>query len=194
MLVKDVMTTAVLTVDADESVTAALRLMSDHHVTSLPVTRVDSDLLVGIVSEADLLRARLAHDPRAHMVPHPQGRHLPVSVAQVMSRPMTVAPGTDLSEAVELMVSTAVKSLPVVDRDRLVGIVSRSDVVHVLARPDEDVHRDVVGLLADAGLRCQVEVADGIVSLLAPQDPSQAPAMSAVAGSVPGVVAVQVFG
>jgi CBS domain-containing protein len=194
MLVKDVMTAAVLTVDVDQSITAALRLMNEHHVTSLPVTRGRSAALVGIVSEADLLRARLAHDPRAHMVPHSRATHLPVSVAQVMSRPMTVAPESDLCEAVELMVSTSVKSLPVVDQDRLVGMVSRSDVVHLLARPDDDVRRDVATLLTDAGLACRVEVADGIVSLLAPEDPSQVPAMRAVAGSVAGVVGVQVFG
>jgi CBS domain-containing protein len=91
------------------------------------------------------------------------------------------------------MVTTAVESLPVVQDDRLVGIASRSDVVSLLARPDDEVRQEVVALLADASLACEVEVADGVVSLLGPADPSLVPAMRAVAGAVPGVIAVQAF-
>jgi CBS domain-containing protein len=192
MLVQDVMSRPALTVGVDESVKGALRLMDRHHVTSLPVIGRQG-LLVGVVNEADVLRHRVRHDPRAHMMPEPGTTAPAVSVAQVMSRPLTVEPRGDLSEAVELMMSTAVKSLPVVEEGRVVGVVSRSDVVHLLARQDSQIREDVVRLLTDAGLHCGVEVLDGIVSLLAFDDPRSAPAAKAVSASVGGVVAVQVF-
>jgi CBS domain-containing protein len=192
MLVQDVMSRPALTVGVDESVKGALRLMDRHHVTSLPV--IDSQgLLVGIINEADVLRHRVAHDPRAHMMPDPDPAAPAFSVAQVMSRPLTVEPRGDLSEAVDLMTSSAVKSLPVVAEGRVVGVVSRSDVVHLLARQDDQIREDVVRLLTDAGLHCGVEVLDGTVSLLALDDPRSAPAAKAVSASVGGVVAVQVF-
>lgn len=61
-------------------------------------------------------------------------------VQDVMTRrPVTVRGDTDVAEAVELMTSTTVKSLPVVDEHgRVVGVVSRRDVVHALARPDDE--------------------------------------------------------
>ena len=192
MLVQDVMSRPALTVGVDESVKGALRLMDQHHVTSLPVIGRQG-LLVGVVNEADALRHRVSHDPRAHMMPRPETTTPAVSVAQLMSRPLTVEPRDDLSEAVELMTSTAVKSLPVVEGGRVVGVVSRSDVVHLLARQDDQIREDIVRMLTDAGLHCGVEVLDGIVSLLAFDDPRSAPAAKAVSASVGGVVAVQVF-
>jgi CBS domain-containing protein len=192
MLVQDVMSSPALTVDVHESVKGALRLMDQHHVTSLPVIGRQG-LLVGVVNETDVLRHRVCHDPRAHMMLRPEATAAAVSVAQLMSRPLTVEPRDDLSEAVELMTSTAVKSLPVVEGGRVVGVVSRSDVVHLLARQDDQIREDVVRMLTDAGLHCGVEVLDGIVSLLAFDDPRSAPAAKAVSASVGGVVAVQVF-
>ena len=192
MLVREVMSSPALTVPADESVKDALIVMDQHRVTSLPVVGT-TGVIVGIVSEADLLRARVPHDARTHMrLPMPHER-LPLRVAQVMSRPIMVEPGDDLSEAVELMTTTMVKSLPVVDQGRVVGMLSRSDVVHLMARSDEQIHEEIVDLLAGAGLCCHVEVRDGSVSVLRLDDPRSARAARAIASAVPGVVSVQVF-
>jgi CBS domain-containing protein len=192
MLVQDVMSSPALTVAAEESVSGALRLMDARHVTSLPVLNREGRL-VGIVSEADVLRDRVSPDPRAHMLPHRRSAALAVSVAQVMSRPLTAEPRMDLNEAVDLMTTTGVKSLPVVVEGRVVGVVSRSDVVHLLAREDDQVLEEVVSQLRGANLQCNIEVRDGIVSLLTFDDPRAAPAAAAVAGAVRGVVGVQVF-
>ena len=192
MLVQDVMSCPALTVGVDESVKGALESVGS---ASRDVTAGHREArpLVGVVNEADVLRHRVCHDPRGHMMPSTETTAPAVSVAQVMSRPLTVEPRRDLSEAVALMTSTAVKSLPVVEEGRVVGVVSRSDVVHLLARQDDQIREDVVRLLTDAGIRCGVEVLDGIVSLLAFDDPRAAPAAKAVSAHVAGVAAVQVF-
>src|SRR4029079_2056734 len=95
--------------------------------------------------EADLVRESLPPDPRAHMIPPAEDPRpaRPRTVGEAMNRhPAAVHGDTDLADAVELMTSTAVKSLPVVDgRGCVVGMVSRRDVVHLLARDDVRIER-----------------------------------------------------
>jgi CBS domain-containing protein len=93
------------------------------------------------------------------------------------------------------MTSTTVKSLPVVDRHgRVLGMVSRSDVVRMLARADHDLERDVDAALTSVGLRdWQVEVNDGTVTLVAPRRRVDDRGLARVAaGTVPGVVEVHI--
>ena len=192
MLVKDVMSAPVVTVGVQEPVKRALVLTDRHRVSSLPVV-ADQGNIVGVVSEADVLRGRV---PGAAGTPLSRRHHraqLPVTVAHVMSRPLTVGPDTELEHAVGLMTTTPVTSLPVLDEGRLVGMVSRSDIVHVLARGDADIHKEVVLSLRRAELGCLVKVCDGVVSLAGLEGPHTAPAAHALATAVPGVVAVQVF-
>lgn len=145
MLVREVMTWDPVSVRADTSTREALLRLDEHAVTSLPVTGSDGRL-VGVVSEADLVRGVLPRDPRAHLrTPRTRPHAPPPSrVGDVMTyHPLTVTADVDLAEAVEVMTSTSLKSLPVVDGDgRVVGMLSRSDVVHLLARLDERADRD----------------------------------------------------
>ncbi|MDP3894624.1 CBS domain-containing protein, partial [Nocardioides sp.] len=140
MLVREVMTTPAVTVHVETSVKTALTLLAEHSVTSLPVVGHDGQV-IGVVSEADLIRDGIPQDIRLHLnyAPDPEARSLAAqTVGEVMSHhPVTVSPDTDLHQATELMTSTTVKSLPVVDdQQRVVGVVSRRDVVRVLAQPD----------------------------------------------------------
>jgi predicted transcriptional regulator len=91
------------------------------------------------------------------------------------------------------MTATSERSLPVLEDNRVIGMVSRSDIVHVLARGDADIHDDVITALRRAGLSCVVEISDGIASIARLDDPHTAPAVCNVATGVPGVVAVQIF-
>ena len=85
-------------------------------------------------------------------------------VADVMSTyALTISSEADLADAVDLMTSTVVKSLPVVDGDKVVGVISRKDVVHVLARKDERVQAEVDDLVRSDGADWVVEVDDGVV-------------------------------
>ena len=193
MFVKDVMSTPVFSVHEGTSVREALRLLDKHAITSLPV--VDRDgALVGVVSEADLLRDTVPHDPRRRMLPTVVPEDAPArTVSEVMtSRPVTVGPTDDLATAVELLTSTSVKSAPVVDHGRLVGMVSRRDVVHLMARRDEQIEAEVSELFRADGTDWIAEVVDGVVTVSGPRTASERNVADVLAASVPGVVAVRV--
>lgn len=191
MLIKELMTVPAVTVTPGTSIKEALRLLDERRVTSLPVTDSQGRIL-GVVSEADLLRGAVRHDPRTQMLPRDDLEEHPSRVDDVMSTlSMTVGVDGDLNDAVELMTSTAVKSLPVLDRGRVVGMISRSDVVHLLARADEQIRGEVDNLLRGAGLECEVEVVDGIVTLDSFEDPAHWRIADVLAGSVAGVISVQ---
>ena len=191
MLVRDAMTSPAITIGADASVKEALRRLDDHRVTSMPV--VDHEgRLVGVVSEADLLHDTVRHDDRVHMILHEHTGTPARTVADVMSTlSLTVSPESDLYDAVETMTQTAVKSLPVLEDGHVVGVVSRSDVVHVLARGDDDLRAEVDDLLRSAGLEFVVEVEDGQALLEGPTDPHQRRVAEVIAGAVNGVLAVR---
>lgn len=193
MFVSDVMTSPAVTVTADTSIKAAARLLRDRDVAAAPV--VDgAGALVGIVSEIDLLRGTLAPDPVAHLLPVAAEPGAPPStVADVMTRDVQVLlPHSDLYDAARSMRSSGIRSLPVVDGDTVVGVVSRSDLLTVLAREDDDIARDLRSALDDelgphSGVRAEVE--GGVVALTgAVADDLAAAAL--VAARLPGVVRV----
>ena len=193
MLVREVMSSPAVTVSASTSVLAALRLLDEHGITALPVVD-DHGRIVGVASEADLIRDAVLPDGRAHMVPVRVSETAPArSVAEVMTRaPLTVSSGSDVAEAVDLMTSTVVKSLPVVEGDQVVGVVSRKDVVHVLARHDDSIRREVDELIRSEGDDWLVDVADGVVHVSGPIGEHERRIAMVLAGSVAGVVAVRV--
>jgi len=195
MLVKELMCADPVTVTVDTHVKAALAVMARRSITAMPVlTR--SGRLCGVVSEADLIRDRIPSDPRAHELPLDDAWHeRPVTVGEVMTpHAVTVHPETELAVAVELLTSTAIKSVPVVDHgDHLIGMLSRSDVVGVLARSDEDLEKAVDALLTSVGLAEWVpDVKEGVVALSGPEGSTQKALARLVAGTVPGVVDVRV--
>jgi CBS domain-containing protein len=115
--VREVMTQQAITVRSAEPVTVAAELMLHHRHTSLPV--VDGQRrLVGIVSEADILA-----------VPH-AGRSVPATVARIMTTtPIIVHAGATVGEARALVADRGLRTLPVMEGDRLVGVLGRSDLV-----------------------------------------------------------------
>ncbi len=191
MLVREVMTSPAVTVAPRTSVKEGLRMLDRYRVTSLPVVGSDGHLL-GIVSEADLLHEVVRHDDRTSMIPHDQTHQPARCVEEVMSTlSMTVAPDSDLSDAVELMTGTAVKSLPVVERGRVVGVISRSDIVHLLARSDDQICAEIDELIRSAELDYVVDVEDGQVVLEGSQDPHKRRVAEVIAGSAEGVLSVR---
>ena len=193
MLVRELMTEHPVVAQLRTRTKEALRLLDQHLITSMAV--VDGEnRIVGVVSEADLVRASTPMpDGRAHMIPgHGEPPLGSQTVGDVMNRhPVVVHAETDVAEAVELMTSTAVKSLPVVDeRRRVVGMLSRRDVVHLLARDDDRVEREVDELFHEAGVDWLARVEDGVVNVEGPQDANARAMAESLAATVPGVVGV----
>ena len=194
MLVREVMTSDPVTVRAGTTVKAALRLLDENDVSSLPVVD-EGGRVCGVVSEADLIRDLVGPDQRLHEIPIADPLPANGYVDEVMTpHAITVHPETDLAEAVELVTSTGIKCLPVVDKQgRVVGVVSRRDVVRMLARADEALEEEVDALLVAAGMRdWLVDVHDGIAEISGPETERDRTLAKVLARTVPGVVAVNV--
>lgn len=183
--VRDVMTTSVVTVDRMTPYKEIAALMAEHKVSAVPVLTLGRHV-AGVVSEADLLsvldqRARAAQLESGGRLHRHAGdnRHLGLTAGELMTSPaVTIHPDATLPAAARLMNSRHPKRLPVVDPGtvfgggvggKLIGIVSRCDLLGVFLRPDEDIAWEVREmltriLLADPA-RITVQVRNGIVTL-----------------------------
>jgi CBS domain-containing protein len=191
MRAKDLMTSSVATVRPDTPAKEAARLLTTRGFTALPVVDGDGDL-VGVVTEADLIRDRVLPDPRSLIDDGPRTpvEHAAPLVEAVMTTDVvTVAPTTDAVAVTRVMLDRHLRALPVVDGDRLVGIVTRRDVLRVIARDDEDIARDVRNRLAAACRRAyRVDVDDGVVTLVTEgPDTEDRHVAEVVAAALPGV-------
>ena len=135
--VNECMTGNVITVDREASCHDAVARMARNKIRHLPV--VDrAGLLCGIVTDRDLRHRLFAADvfPSIGTVPVEQLLSN-VRVADVMSQPVvSVAPDADLQEAARVMAERKLGSLPVVDRERVVGIVTETDVLRRIVGAD----------------------------------------------------------
>jgi CBS domain-containing protein len=194
VLVKDLMTSEPLTVTGEWTVKEAVVLAARRRVSALPVVDARGSIC-GIVTEADLIRDGFAHDGRAHALPHDDADRSPARVVtEVMSSPaITVRERADLADVVELMTSARLKSIPVVDDDgRLVGMVSRSDVIRVRARGDEVLAQEINDMLASLEHPdWQVEVHEGVAEISGPEIRLDRSIAQLAANSVAGVVDVR---
>jgi CBS domain-containing protein len=128
MKARDVMTSPVVTVSPAMSVPAVAALLESRGFTAAPVVDAAGQL-VGIVSEADLVRSPVVPDWwQVQREPDP-------TVEQVMtSEPTTMRSGDDIADVAAVMLDARVRSIPIVDDGELVGIVTRRDVLRLVAR------------------------------------------------------------
>ena len=189
MLVREIMSSPAYKVHERASIEAALKVMATAKVSSLPV--VDpAGHVVGIISEADLLKELLEPDPRAHMrlVPPPSGP-LPATVSQVMTaHPYTVREDDDIAELAQIFARTGWKCVPVLRGEVLLGVVSRSDVIAALARPDKEIRAEISKAFAEIGLESwHAEVTYGVVRITGTASDRDRAAATSIAQSVKGV-------
>ncbi|PBC76239.1 BON domain-containing protein [Streptomyces sp. TLI_235] len=178
-------------------------VLAEFEITAVPVVDGE-DRPVGIVSEADLLRTLAAQDDDLPAGGGPgwegaldDGRAA-VTAAELMTGPVVcTTPEASVVAAARLMTRHLVKRLPVVDADgRLVGLVSRGDLLRVFLREDRLIHREIVEEVLGAvdGVSpalVGVEVVQGRVVLSGTIDPPQlAPLVVRLCRSVDGVVSV----
>ncbi len=120
ILIREAMTRNVLTVSEEVSVTDAARLMKKNNIGSVVVTR--GDLPVGIVTERDITYRVVASDKKPGEVP----------VSKIMSEPLeTIPPDTTIVGASKIMAKQNLRRLPVIEGDKLIGIVTNKDIVLV---------------------------------------------------------------
>lgn len=191
MLVADVMTTAVVSIRRGAPIEDAIDLLGTAGVSALPVVDAEQRV-VGILSEADILREPLPRDPRAHLRPTELTLPADVTVDEVMTvDAVCVTAHADCSEVALTLADTGWKSMPVVDAGRLVGMISRSDILRSLAVPDTVLTEAVHRAFAQAGHPEWAAVArSGHVTIL-PRDADSGQAAIATASTVPGVRSVQ---
>jgi CBS domain-containing protein len=153
--VADVMTRTVVVVPGAAPFKHIVRTMREYRVSAVPVTDPDG-AIVGVVSEADLM---LREDPSV-LEPHffegrarrEERRKAEGLVAhELMSAPpVTIGPQASVADAARLMHERRVKRLPVVDLEgRIVGIVSRMDLLAEFLRADDDVEADVTRVITE---------------------------------------------
>ena len=204
MQVRDVMTRDVFTVGPDTSVKYAGEVLAERGFAALPVVEGDNQL-AGIVAEADVLRDRFPADPRLHLrrddsTPE---RPPPLLVRGVMTVDVrAVDAAADISDVARLFVDERLRSVPVLEHGRLVGIISRRDLLRALVRPDEEIRGDLLRLVE--GYTGQlgswdVAVTEGIATVRRTRGPHEVPAdveegaLRALAHTVAGVVSVRIL-
>jgi len=183
--VGDVMTTPVVTVGLRTSYKRIAALLAQHQISAVPVLVLGRHV-AGVVSEADLLSAQERRLREAqlelggHFRRHAEvKKHQGLTAAELMTAPaITIHPDAPLPAAARLMTSRHIKRLPVTEAGtafgggvggKLIGVVSRRDLLGVFLRPDQDIAGDVREMLAqlpqaDPG-DVTVAVRNGIVTL-----------------------------
>jgi CBS domain-containing protein len=172
--VGDVMTREVVTISPDTPFKRIEQLMNEHNISALPVVDPEGGV-VGVVSEADLLLRTEAEVSERHgWTRDARDRRTKAhaqTAAGLMSTPaVSVTPDMPLAAAARLMRQRSVKRLPVVELGRLVGIVSRADVLTTYLRTDADIRSDVVEGIVRGSMwldpsTFDVEVDDGAVRI-----------------------------
>ncbi|MFH9352275.1 CBS domain-containing protein [Kitasatospora sp. NPDC017646] len=201
--VQDVMTRDVVVAHRETTFKEIAGLFHRNDVTAVPVVD-DQDRLVGIVSEADLIRKEAGlleedHPVLRRLHPHERHRAEAEIAEEMMTSPVVTArAGWTLAEAARVMHRKKLKRLPVVDAEgRLTGIVSRSDLLRPFLQDDasilEEITHDVLlnalWLPADA---VEVTVDDGVVTLTGTvARKSLIPVIEGMCRSLDGVVAVR---
>jgi len=211
MRVKDVMTPKVICVGPDETVVNAARLMLQHRISGLPVVDKEGGL-VGIVTEGDFLRRGELGTQRRR----PKWLEFilgPGKLAQeyvqasskkiediMTSDPLTIGEDASLETVVDMMERRRIKRIPVTRGNRVVGIVSRANLMHALASlardvgppagDDSSIRATIMATIAkqDWAPRVNVIVRDGVAELYGVvTDDRERQGLVVAAETVPGV-------
>ncbi len=149
--VEELMTTSVVRVREGTTFKEITRLLAEHHITAVPVVD-DQDRPVGVVSETDLLRKEqeqldpAGHVPAPHLPPDKRAKAAASTAAGLMTSPAVLArPHWSAVQTARMMDRHGIGRLPVVDdADRLVGMVSRRDLLRVFLRSDFAIRDEIL--------------------------------------------------
>jgi CBS domain-containing protein len=207
VLVRDVMTRDPITVEPAATVKDIAHILLDRDIRCVPVVDV-GDILIGVVSESDLIcrggfpTARSHHladfvDGLAEHRHHWSERAEGLTAGEIMTSDLvTCRPEEPVAIVTRRMLRMGVRTLPVVDHDRLVGVVSRHDLLRLFDRPDSEIRERIEQLLSDPlwvpdEHSAEFTVRDGVVILRGSvRRESDASVLAATVRQVPGVIEV----
>jgi CBS domain-containing protein len=203
MKVESLMIRDVVTVGPETSLKDTAQVLTANGISGVPVCDADGHVL-GIVSEADILWKELALPAvdgvvdRLLEAAYGSGDRAAARTAgQAMTAPpLTVPPGSTVPAAAKLMVEHRVNRLPVVEDGRLVGIVTRADLVRAFMRSDDEIEREINEDVLDRTLwvdphSVSLEVIDGEVTISGEvENRTTAELIERYVRRVPGVVGV----
>jgi CBS domain-containing protein len=204
--VRALMTRDVVTVTPQTPLRRVARLLAQHHISGVPVCDREG-AVVGVVTEADILLKEVGvrpgrGEPLSWLVDGSDLTKMRKALARtagdaMSSPPVTTSPWRTVSEAARLMLERGVNRLPVLDGSRLVGILSRADLVRAFNRDDDDIAREIREEAIGESLwvsrdAVQVGVRNGEVTLRGRVEArSDVGLLLAFVSTVPGVVGVR---
>lgn len=206
MKISDVMTTDVITVGVDTPLKQAATLLARNGISGLPVVD-ESGAVVGVLTEADILVKEGGERKKSGGVlgwllepsePWLEEKLDAVTAGGAMTAPaLTITPERPLREAALTMLEQGINRLPVVDdAGRLVGIVSRANLVRAFTRTDAEIAKEIENdvlrrtLWLEPG-NVRVSVQDGMVALDGRVDTdTDAELLTTMVRRIPGVVSV----
>jgi CBS domain-containing protein len=208
VLVRDVMTRDPITVEPTATVNDIAHTLLDRDIRCVPVVDV-GDILIGVVSESDLISRTDYTSGQSHHLRELVGRTWSehrhhwsvraegVTAGEIMTSDLiTCRPDEPVGLVTRRMLRSSVRTLPVVDGGRLIGVVSRHDLLRLFDRPDREIRERISQLLADpswapAEHSAKFAVCDGVVTLSgSAQCEKDAKVIAAVIRQVPGVIEV----
>ena len=191
----------VITVAPETPLKDAAAVLAQHRISGLPV--LEDDVVVGVVSEADIVSRSMGRQESRGLLEllfgggRDEGNLDAARVRDAMSSPaITIGPGRQVAEAARVMVERRVNRLPVVEESRLVGVVTRADLVRAFVRPDEELEREIREDVAETALwidseNLEVGVDRGIVKLAGEVERrADAQLFERLTAAVPGVISV----
>ncbi|MGW6316518.1 MULTISPECIES: CBS domain-containing protein [unclassified Streptomyces] len=207
--VGSVMTKEVISAKYDTTFKEVAHLLAHHHISGLPVVD-DDEKVVGVISESDLLARQAAtpdrYEPKHRFQLSALSRNSKEQAAKAKARtagqlmsepPVTVHADDTIVKAARTMAQRRVERLPVLDEEeRLVGIVTRGDLLQVFLRTDADIHDEVIEEVLVRALwlsprLIDVSVTEGVVTLAGQMERrSETEIAASMARQVDGVVAV----
>ncbi len=187
------MTTSVVTVDRITPYKEIVSLLAEHGISGMPVLALGRQV-VGVVSESDLITAQDKRRGRGHGWDgrlHPGGghgqAHAGLTAGELMTTPaITIHPGASVQATARLMHAHNIRRLPVVDdTGKLVGVVSRRDLISVFLRPDAEIAAQVSELLDEilpaVPGEIKVTVRNGVVVMTGQPGPVDQPDLIPIA-------------
>jgi CBS domain-containing protein len=208
MRVRELMTTRVLSIGPEAPIKDVAKVLVENRISGLPVCDIEGHVL-GVISEGDILYKE--HDPTEGRRGGPLAwlatdkatysgyvKSRAMAARSAMTAPaITVAPYESVSEAARIMAERGVNRLPVVRDEKLVGIITRADLVRAFTRTDDQIEREITEDVLEQTLwidRSLVDVAvkNGVVTLDGTLDKrTDAELLGRLVARVPGVCSVE---